>query len=66
MNDHNEITVAAAKAAPPIAITSGSIMGIPLPDLLLWLTLIYTVVQLGLLAPRVVEAIKKGLDWLRS
>lgn len=62
--EHSEALVAVVKTAPPVVVTSGSILGVPLPDILLWATLVYTVLQLVLLAPRVVEAVAKVRQWL--
>lgn len=31
----------ATKASPPVAVAAGNLMGMPLPDLVQWVTLIY-------------------------
>lgn len=41
-----------AKAAPPITITSMSILGFPMSDWVLLATLIYTVIQIGIVVRR--------------
>ena len=36
----------AVKAAPPVTVTAASIFGYPVSNVLLWLTLIYTVMMI--------------------
>lgn len=43
-----------AKAAPPITVTTATIAGYPVSELLLWLTVIYTVLQIMLLVRRLI------------
>lgn len=43
-----ETTVAiASKAAPPVTVSLATLAGVPVSDLLLWATLIYTVLMIG-------------------
>lgn len=37
----------AAKASPPATVTIASLMGMPVSDLVLWATLIYTVLMIA-------------------
>ncbi|WP_432473741.1 hypothetical protein [Amphritea sp. HPY] len=56
----NEVEAAAglAKAAPPLAVTGMTIYGIELSDIVLIVTLVYTVLQVILLIPRYWQLIK--------
>lgn len=47
---------AAAKAAPPVAVSGAMIAGVQMADIVLWLTMIYLVVQIGYL----------GWKWIRE
>lgn len=43
-NDHADtLAVAAAKAAPPVTVSLASFMGVQVSELVLWATLIYTI-----------------------
>ncbi len=44
-----EIAVAATKASPPVAVSGMAAAGIPLSDMVLVLTAIYTALQIALL-----------------
>jgi len=66
MNEHHDVAVAAAKATPPLAVTSGTLAGMPLPDVVLWATLAYTVFQLIAVAPRAFDSLVKCWRWVRS
>jgi hypothetical protein len=48
MTDNNE-TIAAitVKSAPPVTVSIASICGYPVSDVLVWATLIYTVLLIG-------------------
>lgn len=37
----------ATKAAPPVSVSVASVAGVPLSDLVLWATLIYTSLMIG-------------------
>lgn len=41
------LTVMAAKAAPPVSVSIASIAGYQVSELLLWATLIYTILMIG-------------------
>lgn len=40
-----ETITAVSKAAPPVTVTGATIYGIPLPEVVLWATLAYTILQ---------------------
>lgn len=40
---------AAAKAAPPVAVSGAMIAGVQMADIVLWLTMVYLVIQIGYL-----------------
>jgi hypothetical protein len=40
-----ETVIAVTKAAPPVTVTGATIFGIPLPEVVLWATLVYTAMQ---------------------
>lgn len=46
------ITAAAAKSAPPVAVSGAMIAGVPMSDIVLWLTAGYLVVQISYLVWR--------------
>lgn len=43
------VGAAVAKAAPPVGVTGAHMMGVPVSDLVLWLTLVYLVLQISYL-----------------
>ncbi|WP_034410973.1 hypothetical protein [Derxia gummosa] len=47
-----DIAARALPAAPPVAVGAANLMGIPLPDIVQWVTLIYLIV---LIASKIVE-----------
>lgn len=47
--DH-AVAAAAAKAAPPTAVSGAMIAGVPMSDIVLWLTAAYLVLQISYLA----------------
>ena len=51
MTSQEQLTVA-AKAAPPITITGMTIVGIPIQDWVLMMTLVYTILQILIIARR--------------
>ena len=47
MEQHNETTSAiVAKIAPPAGVSIATVMGMPVSELVLWATLIYTVIMI--------------------
>lgn len=46
--DH-ALAAAAAKAAPPVGVSGAMIAGVPMADIVLWLTAAYLVLQIGYL-----------------
>ena len=58
--DHSlEVASGAAKAAPPVAVSGLTIYGVELSDIVLIATLIYTVIQLLLVMPRLWALVSK-------
>lgn len=49
MTVHHEIVTEATKASPPLTVVGLSLAGVSLQDWMLLLTIVYTVLQLGLL-----------------
>lgn len=51
MDSHNTAAeggaAIAAKLAPPASVSLATVMGIPVSEILMWVTLVYTVVMLG-------------------
>lgn len=49
MSQHNELIVTikseAVRAAPPVTVGGATIFGVPLPEVVLWATLMYTAMQ---------------------
>lgn len=58
-----EVSMAAAKASPPLAISGMYLAGYPLQDWLVLATLVYTVLQIILLLPKFHKQYK---DWRAS
>lgn len=54
-----EVTRAGAFSAPPIAVTGGTMLGMPLGDVVLWGTLLYIALQILVIAPKVPAAWKE-------
>jgi len=52
MQQKADIATEAAKASPPVAVAGATIAGMPVNDLVLWVTLIYLVLQIGFLLYR--------------
>jgi hypothetical protein len=52
MQQKADIATEAAKASPPVAVAGATIAGMPINDLVLWVTLIYLVLQIGFLLYR--------------
>lgn len=42
----------AMKAAPPLTVSAATLAGVPVPDLVMWATLAYIVLQAGFLLYR--------------
>jgi hypothetical protein len=56
-----EVYSALTKPAPPVAVTALSFAGVGLQDWVYILTAIYTLVQLALVAPKLVRAVRSWL-----
>ena len=54
-----ETVTAAAKSAFPVSVTGGLIFGIPISDIVQYATLIFLVLQIGLLTPKYWALFKK-------
>lgn len=54
-----DVAQAGAYGAPPIAVAGGTLLGIPLGDVVLWGTLIYIALQIFVILPRVPAAIRE-------
>ena len=52
MQQKADIATEAAKASPPVAVAGATIAGMPVNELVLWVTLIYLVLQIGFLLYR--------------
>lgn len=52
MQQKADIAAEAAKAAPPVAVTGATVVGVTINDLILWATLVYLVLQIGFLLYR--------------
>jgi hypothetical protein len=52
MQQKADIATEAAKASPPVAVAGATIAGVSVNDLVLWVTLIYLVLQIGFLLYR--------------
>ncbi len=52
MQQKADLATEAAKASPPVAVAGATIAGMPVNDLVLWVTLIYLVLQIGFLLYR--------------
>lgn len=51
----DDIHVAAAKAVPPVTVSVFQMIGTNLPEIILWLTAIYTVLQIVLTIRRLFQ-----------
>ena len=47
MNSHESAGTIAAKAAPPVSVSIASVAGYQVSEILLWATLVYTVLMIG-------------------
>ena len=47
MNTHESAGAIAAKAAPPVSVSIASVAGYQVSEILLWATLVYTVLMIG-------------------
>lgn len=60
----DQTMLALGKASPPVAVSAATVAGLALQDWVLILTAIYTLLQLLLLSPKVVEFVRK--HWPRG
>lgn len=56
----------AAKAAPPVSVSIASIAGVQVSEILLWATLIYTVLMIGHKIYQIYKDIWKPSDFPKS
>jgi hypothetical protein len=54
----SDILAVATKSAPPAAVSGAVLLGMSLNEWVLCVTLIYTVIQIGLLVRKIVKGIK--------
>lgn len=54
-----ETAAAVAKAALPVSVTSGLIFGVSISDAIQWVTLIFLILQIGLLIPKYLDMFRK-------
>ncbi|NDD53721.1 holin [bacterium] len=47
MNSHESAGTIAAKAAPPVSVSIASVAGYQISEILLWATLVYTLIMIG-------------------
>ena len=60
MIDNDETVGAiAAKVAPPITVSLATVYGLQVSDLVIWATLIYTLLMIGLKLYQIYKEIKK-------
>jgi hypothetical protein len=52
MQQKADLATEAAKASPPVAVAGATVAGMPVNELVLWVTLIYLVLQIGFLLYR--------------
>lgn len=58
---HEETTAAViAKVAPPVSVSLATVLGVQVSELVLWATLLYTVLMIAKLAFNFYKDIKKG------
>lgn len=50
-------------AAPPVTVGGMTVLGMPLPDVVLILTIVYTAAQLVIVMPKAIAVLKK---WFRK
>lgn len=64
MTDHQVDTAAAvvAKTAPPVGVSLATVAGIQVSELVLWATLIYTVLMIGHKVYQIYLDVNKSLD----
>jgi hypothetical protein len=60
MFDNDETVGAiAAKVAPPVTVSLATVYGVQVSDLVIWATLIYTLLMIGLKLYQIYKEIKK-------
>ena len=52
MQQKADLATETAKASPPVAVAGATVAGMPINDLVLWVTLIYLALQIGFLLYR--------------
>lgn len=66
MSDHSMTaetgTALAAKVAPPVGVSLATVAGIQVSELVLWATLIYTVLMIGHKVYQIYQDVSKTLD----
>jgi hypothetical protein len=60
MTNHDETVGAiAAKVAPPVTVSLATVYGLQVSDLVIWATLIYTLLMIGLKLYQIYKEVKK-------
>ena len=64
MTEHQVDTAAAitAKAAPPVGVSLATVAGYQVSELVLWATLVYTVLMIGHKVYQIYQDVSKTLD----
>ena len=59
-SEQETATVIVAKAVPPVSVSLATVLGVQVSELVLWATLIYTILLITKLAFNFYKDIKKG------
>ena len=64
MSDHQAetVTAVAAKVAPPATVSLATVAGYQVSELVLWATLVYTVLMIGHKVYQIYQDVSKTLD----
>ena len=58
----NGLTMAAAKLSPPVVVSCLTLTGVQLQDWLIMATLLYTVIQIIIVLPKLKQSLKEWRD----
>ena len=56
----------AVKAAPPVSLSGLSMWGVPIPEVLTILTIIYTLIMLINALPTLIKRVKQFVAWVKG
>jgi hypothetical protein len=62
LHQKTEIVAEAIRATPPVAVAGATVAGVPLNEIVLWLTIVYLVLQIGFLAWKWLNAHRRGKE----